>query len=679
MTENVSATVNRRAAIAGLGLAGLVTGSVASTGVANAETGDQKLAAVTIADLRGSITPELGVIYFVTDTGQEGPFRFDPDDTSTEDNTGIVVVSADGHRFKRIFTGPLRIAWFGAKPDYDVGGDTGTPSDDALTAALASLELFTRRQPGFRNGLPTIAFEAGDYLFTQKKFRPDWYQAVQGLRLQGEGMYQTNLYFRCPEEENGPDNYFLYNDGTAVSNQGVVNTFTMEGISFHGVTRTERFMFYGDTRGGGNAKSMFFVDCTFDSVRRSFEIGGNVNSDLVRFLHCRISVADEAAVFWNNTVNPQSQLIEFVDCNYSVQDGTVFNFQAGGVLHITGGEITTHGTGTFLNVDDPSGTKIGLGNGRYHLSDVNPETRDEGTLVRLNAPEAHVVLINPRLTSGHNIGASNWTDGTGYAMGDRAQAGTAESQGLQRAYRCIKAHTSSADTRPGTGKDWRTYWAALFEMQITGGSIEIRGGQISYSTLLRYGNDSYRSPFPRPVFTISDGCRLVNPLYDLVEFEPTEPITDSAAIPRVAAMGCLPYTGAVPAAYASGPHEPVDVTLNAWRGFDGGTVPVHRYVFTTSPEEGKGLPGAGTGNTTFRLPRGAQVIGVRLVSTDPVSEQDYTVTNHDGTVRFLPRNDNAEPYRSESWYRIRTEEERTVVVSSRAAEPADGFFVVEYV
>lgn len=88
--------------------------------------------AVKIDDLRAELNPVEGRVYFVTDAGQEGPFLYDAVDTSSTDNTGTVVVSSSGARFKRRFDGNLHVKWFGAKGD-------GTADDtSAIRIALAA-------------------------------------------------------------------------------------------------------------------------------------------------------------------------------------------------------------------------------------------------------------------------------------------------------------------------------------------------------------------------------------------------------------------------------------------------------------------------------------------------------------------------------------------------------------
>lgn len=105
-----------------------VTGSVYGlTGYGNPDSLFEKikrLAALqyvvpaTVAELRSMTAPDASFVYLVTDKGQEGHFVVDPDDHTTADNTGTVLVAASGARLKRLLESPyLNARWFGAKGD----------------------------------------------------------------------------------------------------------------------------------------------------------------------------------------------------------------------------------------------------------------------------------------------------------------------------------------------------------------------------------------------------------------------------------------------------------------------------------------------------------------------------------------------------------------------------------
>lgn len=70
----------------------------------------------TVAGLRSTPKAYANVLYQTTDFGG-GQWYYDDTDTTSVDNTGTILLSAFGGRFKRIYTGNINIVWFGAVGD----------------------------------------------------------------------------------------------------------------------------------------------------------------------------------------------------------------------------------------------------------------------------------------------------------------------------------------------------------------------------------------------------------------------------------------------------------------------------------------------------------------------------------------------------------------------------------
>lgn len=675
---NEERVVSRRTAVRSIGVIGAVaSGTLLTDGVADAapehlaaNVTEPNVFATTIAEMKAQTAPSPDALYMVTDTGREGPFYYDPDDTTTAADDGIVFVGAGSHRYKRIFAGAIHIGWFGAVADYNPSDQTGTANDDALANALAALKRYAVRHQasgGFRDGLPPIEFGAGHYLFTRKQFTPTWYTAVRGLSLRGQGMYDTVVWFNCPEETNGADNYFLYNNNR-------LQVLSLEDIAFFGVTGTERFTYVFSR---GTAGKTLASRCAWHNWQVAFDIvTARANADLNMFKFCKVRSMPAGSAFFKAD-NPQSVINSFVDCDMH-SDGTLFDITAGGILTLYGGSYITFNEGCLLNVNDPEGNGVGIGNGNYLFNGIKPEIRQASQLVRLNAPEAHVTFQDCQLVIGQSNFATTWATGTSYAAGDRARVGATQPS-LGRAFRCIQAHTGTDTNRPMTGDDWTQYWEPLYEIDVTAGAVHIKGGSFAYAANLRYDDTSYERARDRPELKLSDGCYLVTPLADAVDFTPVGEITNPASLPRASAVECQPYTGAATNAYWVTPTDPVNVTLNATHAFSGASVNRNTFVFRASPKAGEGLPSAADEPQTFLLPRGAHVLSVEIIADDPDAAGACRVTNHDGSVIFTPSRRYERASGGHLWYPIDSEAARTLIVTSTADARADGFISVEYV
>jgi hypothetical protein len=85
----------------------------------------------TVAGLRALTTPASDVMYQTTDNGG-GQWFYDASDSTSTDNTGTVIVTSGGKRFKRIYSESVDAKWFGIVNDGDETALTGTDNATLL-------------------------------------------------------------------------------------------------------------------------------------------------------------------------------------------------------------------------------------------------------------------------------------------------------------------------------------------------------------------------------------------------------------------------------------------------------------------------------------------------------------------------------------------------------------------
>lgn len=165
MQEDSPVRISRRKMLAALGIAGTAAvaqgvwgsaiGSAAREGksVTKSVYGEDEcetcFVCTTVAELRMNTLPDPDLLYYVKDRGQEGFFYYDATDATAADNTGSVLVSVGGARFKRIhdMTNGVNVTWFGTAAD-GVTDDTSAVQA-AIDAAIGS----NRRELYFPSGM----------------------------------------------------------------------------------------------------------------------------------------------------------------------------------------------------------------------------------------------------------------------------------------------------------------------------------------------------------------------------------------------------------------------------------------------------------------------------------------------------------------------------------------------
>ncbi len=153
----------------------------------------------SIYELRNTVNPVAGDIYYSNDLGQEGEWYYDSNDTTSPDNTGIILEGQSGVRFKRIYNGFVNVKWFGAKGDAWPGNDSITNDTVAIQLALDTMILLISgiNSPHAQNQTVSemsgaLYFPAGYYQIETVEIRAtDFVSEQYRLRIIGAGIKST--------------------------------------------------------------------------------------------------------------------------------------------------------------------------------------------------------------------------------------------------------------------------------------------------------------------------------------------------------------------------------------------------------------------------------------------------------------------------------------------------------
>lgn len=157
----------------------------------------------------------------LTDVGMEGVFNADADDRASPDNTGTVLVTTNGVRYKRAFTGPASAGWFGVnEADDDVGPELQTAinsADDVLVPDGAYTQLTTVR---LRSGM-SLRGNPGRVTFRLPKNYTSLANAIDpSIHLQN--VVIDGLAWEVTSRENGRFGT-IYIDSPSVTNLSIRN------------------------------------------------------------------------------------------------------------------------------------------------------------------------------------------------------------------------------------------------------------------------------------------------------------------------------------------------------------------------------------------------------------------------------------------------------------------------
>lgn len=175
----------------------------------NARTVFTKLSALRSSKANISEAP---AVINLSDKNLAGTFVLDPVDTNTPDNSGRVIVTASGLRYKRIIQGgQIQVEWYGAVGD-GITDDTRAVQN-AINDALSAVNPL--------NGITPKFSKSGTVLVPVGTFRVGQLNVNGSIRIigQGGGTYAGSYFF---QKDEGTPIILLGPDTDLVSNSTVI-------------------------------------------------------------------------------------------------------------------------------------------------------------------------------------------------------------------------------------------------------------------------------------------------------------------------------------------------------------------------------------------------------------------------------------------------------------------------
>ncbi|MEF3305459.1 glycosyl hydrolase family 28-related protein [Paenibacillus sp. GYB003] len=234
-------------------------------------------AAMFVADIRSMTDVCASAAYYVLDGGKEGFFRYDASDTNSADNGGTVLVTAAGHRLKRVVTdGIVQVSWFGAR------GDGNADDTDAIQAAIDFVS-------GKKDG-GTVYFPPGTYIVSPTmtrrivlrsnvhvtgsrnaivKVKPDAgnYLTVFGPQSNSTMLKNVSISQICIDQ-NGTNNTTGYvQAGANAGAQFAVMAFRFEGVTIDNVRFETASGINTVVLNGSGSREAVVRNCYFKFVR----------------------------------------------------------------------------------------------------------------------------------------------------------------------------------------------------------------------------------------------------------------------------------------------------------------------------------------------------------------------------------------------------------------------------
>ncbi|GEM_PF-5028558 len=239
---------------------------------------------------------------------------------------GVIYRKSGNEYFKRNFTGPINVKWFGAKGD-------GVTDDSDCFINCFKVSYYLSKQSGWRNNLK-IFIPDGSYLITKTIIDSSTLNAR--FVIQGTGWQNCELIYH-------PIDSYKY----MLDNNQVFGFTTFDGIGF--VSNFNGKFMNAVGGGSGNAQSFIFNRVKWTDFNKIIHSTGPTMLSEVTFTDCKIVGGDTDSVFFH-LENYQGVNWRFFGTDIESFKGVLFDYYQGQNINYYQGSIIPENGGIIMRV-----------------------------------------------------------------------------------------------------------------------------------------------------------------------------------------------------------------------------------------------------------------------------------------------------------------------------------------
>lgn len=281
---------------------------------------DNAKAMANYTDLRAYTGRATGVR--ITQSGLAGFFQRDDADTISADNGGTIIVDGAGRRWKRLYSEPLNIKWFGGVADY-----TGTPLYDGADAGRVTA---TDNTTAFQNlvsaaiaaGHDSVRIPAGHWGIKTGNLS---FASLNKLRIFGDGIGVTILDFIKEDASNTGATYVDEAKANVIASFTAGNYLEFQDLTVKATTKA------------GLVNGPAGMSYTYQGAVWGFNIN-NVKD--VRFTRVR---AERFNYRGFNVYGSATERVTLLHCEGFLNTATGYWIRDAALLKIVGGEFAYNG------------------------------------------------------------------------------------------------------------------------------------------------------------------------------------------------------------------------------------------------------------------------------------------------------------------------------------------------